>query len=233
MIFMSLGGFWLQFPGHRMCFVFWTGPIAGPGRQRRNIFPLFSLEQPDWYAASSPAVPYSSWEELGTKMLCLTQLVLKNKGCVYMRAQCHGCHSAGPQWTFGAWMNNFILNNSSRQPEDPSQLAASFTALRGERSTVSTWNIRREKIIENSGGSLTFASSPTGAGSGMPKSQQRDTFLQLLSALVTQHTSFHVQSHRNEERKKDIVWLLSILARTGAQILRTETREIIAALMYL
>lgn len=62
-IFMSPGGFWLQFPGHRVCFVFWMDHIAGPGRERRNIFSLFSLVLPDWYAASSPAVPYSSWQD--------------------------------------------------------------------------------------------------------------------------------------------------------------------------
>lgn len=168
---MSLGGFWLQFPGLRMCFAFWMGPISGPERGIRNLFPLFSLEQPDWYAASSPAVPYSSWEGLGAALLLSVcawpSQVLKNKSCTYMQAQCHGCHSAGLQWTSGSQMNNFVLNNSSRQPEEPSQLTGSFTAFRGERSTGSTWNIRRGKRIENSRGSLTFASSPTWTGSGM------------------------------------------------------------------
>lgn len=165
--------------------------------------------------------------------VCLTQPVLKNKGCIYMQAQCHGCHSAGLQWAFGAQMSNFILNNSSRQPGDPSQLTGSFAGFRGDRSTGSTWNIRKGKITENSRGSLTFASSLPRTGSGMLRSQQRDTFLQFLSVLATQHTTFHMHSHRDGERKKDIVWLLSILACTGAQILRTEAREITAALMYL
>lgn len=87
--------------------------------------------------------------------VCLTQPILKNKGCIYMQAQCHGCHSAGLLWAFGAQMNNFILNNSSCQPEDPSQLTGSFTAFRGERSTGYTWIIRKGKIVENSRGSLS------------------------------------------------------------------------------
>lgn len=120
------------------------------------------------------------WEGLGTELLLSVcawpSQVLKNKSCIYMQAQRHGCHSAGLQWTSGAQMNNFVLNNSSRQPEDPSQLTGSFTAFRGERSTGSTWNIRRGKRVENSWKSLTFASSPTWTGSEMPSPNKGTCF---------------------------------------------------------
>lgn len=62
-VFMSLGGFWLQFPGHRVCFVFRMDQISGPGRERRNVFLLVFPVLPAWYAASSPAMHYSSWRD--------------------------------------------------------------------------------------------------------------------------------------------------------------------------
>lgn len=110
-----------------------------------------------------------------------------------MQAQCHRYHSDGLQWSFGAEMNKFILNNCSCQREDlPNSLAASQCAGEkgGKWSLGPTWNIRKEKTIEKTRGSLTFASSLTWTGNRMLKSQQRDLSLQSLPVLITQHTTF-------------------------------------------
>lgn len=126
MIFVSLGGFRLQFPEHRMFFVFWMGPIAGPGRERRNIFPLFPLEQPDWYAARSlllsPTLHGRDWEQS-----CCSPCVPDPASPKEQRLQ---LHASSMSWVSLSWssMNFWCSGESFYFKEQLSSTVGSFPA---------------------------------------------------------------------------------------------------------
>lgn len=68
---------------------------------------------------------------------CPTRAVPWGKGCIYTQSAWGGYHSDGPQRS-SVLTSQFMLNNSSCQPQDPSQLPACFTALREEEMETET-----------------------------------------------------------------------------------------------
>lgn len=209
---MSLGGFWLQFPlGHRECYEFWTDHISGPGRERRNVFLPFPLVLPDWYAACSPAVPYSSWrdwEQCRCEPWVPDPNSLKEQK-LHLHAMWVLCVLPRRSPKKFGHMNNFVnLNNGACHPEGPSQLTSCFTARSGEEMEMDPWiHLKYGNKLEKTRGSLTFASSSTWEVNGMLNSQQRDMSLQFLSVLLTQQAAFHMRSHRSERRRRLFVYI--------------------------